>query len=65
MVQETSTIRVIGGADVKLAAEALANAIRCYPFFEYCLGVDHYDRIAPLTLYAMVRPAQCIGFAIT
>ena len=62
-MRETSTIRGIGRADVKLAGEVLADAFRGYPFFEYCLGANHYGRIAPGMFASFVRWTMLYGKA--
>lgn len=46
-VEEASSIRDKKQADLQPAGEVLANAFRRYPFFDYCLGADNYDRVAP------------------
>lgn len=41
----------------------LANAFRGYPFFEYCLGADDYDRTAPGMFASFVRWTMLYGRA--
>jgi hypothetical protein len=64
-VQETSIIRDLEPPDVKLAGEVLANAFRGYPFFEYCLGEENYDRVAPRMFASFVRWTMLYGKAWT
>ena len=54
-VQDASTIRDIERPDVKVAGAVLANAFRGYPFFDYCLGSDCYERMAPGLFASFVR----------
>jgi GNAT superfamily N-acetyltransferase len=43
----------------------LASAFRGYPFFEYCLGADNYDRVAPRMFAGFVRWTMLYGKAWT
>jgi GNAT superfamily N-acetyltransferase len=62
-VQETPLIRDVERTDVKLAGEVLAKAFRGYPFFEYCLGVENYERVAPGMFASFVRWTMLYGTA--
>jgi GNAT superfamily N-acetyltransferase len=62
-VKEALVIRAIEQADVQPAGEALANAFRGYPFFEYCLGTDNYERMAPKMFASFVRWTMLYGKA--
>jgi hypothetical protein len=61
--QDTSTINNIEPRNVDLAGEILANAFRGYPFFEYCLGKDNYERMAPKMFASFVRWTMLYGKA--
>jgi GNAT superfamily N-acetyltransferase len=62
-IQDTSIIRHIEQRDVQPAGEVLASAFRGYPFFEYCLGADNYDRMAPGMFASFVRWTMLYGKA--
>ena len=62
-VQEAAIIRDIGQPDVAPAGEVLANAFRGYPFFEYCLGADSYERVAPGMFASFVKWTMLYGKA--
>jgi ribosomal protein S18 acetylase RimI-like enzyme len=64
-VQDASIIRNIEQRDVRRAGEVLANAFRGYPFFEYCLGADNFDRMAPGMFASFVRWTMLCGKAWT
>jgi len=65
VVQKAPIIRAIAQADVEPAGEVLANAFRGYPFFDYCLGADHYDRVAAGMFASFVRWTMLYGKAWT
>ena len=62
-VQAVSTVRDIGRADIRLAGEVLAKAFCGYPFFEYCLGVENYEQLAPKMFASFVRWTMLYGKA--
>jgi len=61
--QEAPIIRSIERPDVQPAGDLLANAFRNYPFFEYCLGADNYERMAPGMFASFVRWTMLYGKA--
>jgi GNAT superfamily N-acetyltransferase len=64
-VQEAPIIRAIERPDVQAAGEVLAKAFRDYAFFEYCLGADDYERVAPRMFGSFVRWTMLYGKAWT
>lgn len=60
-MQEASIIRDIEPRDVRPAGNVLSEAFRGYPFFEYCLGVDNYDRTAPGMFASFVQWTMLYG----
>ena len=60
---EAPIIRNVEQPDVQAAGLVLANAFRGYPFFEYCLGEENYDRVAPGMFASFVRWTMLYGKA--
>ena len=61
--EEASCIRDVRQADLQPAGEVLANAFRGYPFFDYYLGADNYERMAQGMFASFVRWTMLYGKA--